>query len=434
MGLYYQPNIVMEGMLYGTDFMNRKAYAGTGLSFSDISGTGLTGSMFNMGNTSSSGYTTLLGGTVAFDGTNDFLNSNYSLPAQDSSTSFTWNIWFFNALSNNSSQVIMGNRITNSGLASWTKLTPTYFEFYPTNIYYPIPRYRWMNVSIVKDTTNIYYYLDGSVVASIGSTNFKESNIIKFGAAEVGEYFYGLMSNAYVYGRALSSTEVVQNYNAIKGRFTYPFDIVTLGLKFNLDAGSELSYFGSGADWYDASRTQSKTVSSGSPAYTGTGLSSYFTLNGSNQWFTTDYKLSNTSYTKIAIFQYSGLTNNIISGGSSALHAFWMAGTTYLQAGHNGTWNTVVSTTSLSQNTWYFGAVTFNSTTGWELYLNGRLEARSTNTTTVSGTGVSVLIGAYDPGFNLFNGRIAQVMVYDRALTDTEITQNFEVLRGRYGI
>jgi hypothetical protein len=434
MGLHYQPNLVMEGMLYGIDFMNRKSYAGTGLSFFEISGTGLTGSMFNMGNTSSSGYTTLLGGTVAFDGTNDFLNSNYSLPAQDSSTSFTWNIWFFNALSSNSSQVIMGNRITNSGLASWTKLTPTYFEFLPTYIYYPIPRYRWMNVSIVKDTTNLYYYLDGSVVASIGSTYFKESNIIKFGAAEVGEYFYGLISNAYVYGRALSSSEIKQNYNAIKGRFIYPFDIVTTGLKINLDAGSQLSYSGVGTDWYDASNNQSKTVSSGSPTFSGTGLSSNFTLNGSNQWFTTDYKLSNTSYTKIAIFQYNGTTYNIVSGGNTAQHAFWMSGTTYLHAGHNGGWSTVISTTSLAQNTWYFGAVSFNSTTGWKLYVNGRLESTSSNTATVSGTGVSVLIGAYDPGANLFNGKIAQVMVYDRALSDTEIRQNYEVLRGRYGI
>ena len=226
----------------------------------------------------------------------------------------------------------------------------------------------------------------------------------------------------------------MQNYNAIKGRFTYPFDIVTLGLKFNLDAGSELSYFGSGTDWYDASRTQSKTVSSGSPTYTGVGLSSYFTLNGSNQWFTTDYKLSNTSYTKIAIFQYGATTYNIISGGSTAQHAFWLNGSSYLQAGHNGAWSTVVSATSLSQNTWYFGAVSFNSSTGWKLYINGRLEATSSNTTTVSGTGVSVLIGAYDVGQNLFNGKIAQVLVYDRALTDTEIRQNYEVLRGRYGI
>jgi hypothetical protein len=226
----------------------------------------------------------------------------------------------------------------------------------------------------------------------------------------------------------------VQNYNAIKGRFIYPFDVVTLGLKINLDAGSQLSYSGVGTDWYDASNNQSKTVSSGSPTFSGTGLSSNFTLNGSNQWFTTDYKLSNTSYTKIAIFQYNGATNNIISGGSTAQHAFWMFGSSYLQAGHNGAWNTVISTTSLAQNTWYFGAVSFNSTTGWKLYVNGRLESTNSNTTAVSGTGVSVLIGAYDPGANLFNGKIAQVMIYDRALSDTEIRQNYEVLRGRYGI
>jgi hypothetical protein len=45
-----------------------------------------------------------------------------------------------------------------------------------------------------------------------------------------------------------------------------------------------------------------------------------------------------------------------------------------------------------------------------------------------------LLIGAFSTGSNVFTGRIANVLVYNRVLTDAEIKQNFEALRGRYGI
>jgi hypothetical protein len=39
-----------------------------------------------------------------------------------------------------------------------------------------------------------------------------------------------------------------------------------------------------------------------------------------------------------------------------------------------------------------------------------------------------------DLGGRFFNGRIAVAMIYDRALSAGEITQNFNALRGRYGL
>jgi hypothetical protein len=34
----------------------------------------------------------------------------------------------------------------------------------------------------------------------------------------------------------------------------------------------------------------------------------------------------------------------------------------------------------------------------------------------------------------LFNGNITQVTIYNRALSDNEVRQNFNAIRGRYGI
>ena len=47
-------------------------------------------------------------------------------------------------------------------------------------------------------------------------TNSSESFLIGRG---LNGYFDGRMSNTQIYNRALSTEEVTQNYNALKGRF-----------------------------------------------------------------------------------------------------------------------------------------------------------------------------------------------------------------------
>jgi hypothetical protein len=87
----------------------------------------------------------------------------------------------------------------------------------------------------------------------------------------------------------------------------------------------------------------------------------------------------------------------------------------------------------MSLNRWYFGAVTFNTTSGWVLYLNGIQENASVDTTTFTGN-QEILIGAYSTGGNVFTGRIATTLVYNRALTAAEILQNYNDTKTRFGI
>ena len=171
--------------------------------------------------------------------------------------------------------------------------------------------------------------------------------------------------------------------------------------------------------------------------------------------------LSNTAYTKAVWFYITSFAtnNNLISGGNNGRHAFSVSSSNKLQAGHNSTWDTISSTTSLSLNTWYHAAVTFSTTTGWRLYLNGALDSTNSSTstafsaydvadalfaevpygvgygatTTFLGSG-EILIGGYGTGSNVFNGRISNASVYNRVLSATEIQQNYNALRGRYGI
>jgi hypothetical protein len=216
----------------------------------------------------------------------------------------------------------------------------------------------------------------------------------------------------------------------------YP-SIPTEGLNMLLDAGFTASYPRTGNEWYDLSRNGNSgnlmgstfsNLQKGNIVFN--GASDYVDINNGSP------VLSNNEYTKIIWFYVNSFSNanNLISGGSGSgqgQHAFWLGATNKLQSGHNGSWNIVESSTTLNLNTWYCGAVTFSSAAGWKLYLNGVLEDSSADNITFSGDG-NVFIGSYDTGSNLFNGSISNAIIYDRTLSDSEITSIYNSFLPRF--
>lgn len=210
--------------------------------------------------------------------------------------------------------------------------------------------------------------------------------------------------------------------------------VVTDGLVFYVDAGNGDSYAGSGTTWSDLMGTTNGSLV-GAPTYSSdNGGSMVFDGTDDRVDINNTTLISNTAYTKVAWFRPTALTRNIISGGNTQRHAFWMAATDHsLYAGHNGAWTTVghrPNDPGNMLNQWWCGAVTFDSTSGWVLYLNGQQVSTSTSTSAPSG-GEKVHIGAYANG-NLFNGDIPVAMIYDRALSAAEITQNYNALKNRF--
>lgn len=251
----------------------------------------------------------------------------------------------------------------------------------------------------------------------------------------------GLASiNAFGGSSITTATEAINWFynqnNTICVNIEYP-SIPTDGLNMLLDAGFTASYPRSGNEWYDISRNGNSgniigstfsNLQKGNIVFN--GASDYVDINNGSPI------LSNSEYTKIIWFYVNSFSNanNLISGGSGSgqgQHAFWLGATNKLQAGHNGSWNIVESSTSLNLNTWYCGAVTFSSTTGWKLYLNGVLEDSSSDNITFSGDG-NVFIGSYDTGSNLFNGSISNAIVYNRTLSESEIASMYNSFLPRF--
>jgi hypothetical protein len=141
------------------------------------------------------------------------------------------------------------------------------------------------------------------------------------------------------------------------------------------------------------------------------------------------------SYTKGVMLWHDGNagTGNILSSGT-ANDVFWTAQTSppVLNAGHNGSWSTVAGNIPIPAYSWTYVAVTFDTTTGWTLYQNGDIIGTNASTTVFGGGSSAPEIGAFAGAGYGFVGKFAAAHEYTRALTQSEIQQNYRHYLARY--
>jgi hypothetical protein len=170
------------------------------------------------------------------------------------------------------------------------------------------------------------------------------------------------------------------------------------------------------------------------------GTVSYFDFNGTTQFATgTGVTVPTTAYTKSVWFWVDTyVANNIVSGFNNVGgHFLYMGNSTKILVGHHNqgvAFDTYQSISSISLNTWYNVTVTFNTTSGFKIYINGQLDSSHNMILAHLGSGTTNL-GAYsNSGDNFMNGRISKVYTYGRALTESEVEQNFFYDREKFGI
>ena len=442
MGLNYNPTIVPDGLIVYLDPANSRSYSGSGNTWYDISGNSLNASLVN-----NPSYTVSNRGTFILDGSSNY----FTLPNNSilSLSEFTISIWVkvlqLNAdqyLVDTSSNLNFGYgysfRIrSNNTIRFWAYDANTLVETTETvssNLWYHIT----VSYSNFSKTQRIY--INGSLSASAQHTNafvLADPQYLRIGHSQVlGGYSKAVIGQSMFYNRELSASEIKQNYDSSKGRYITPENIVTKDLAVYYNVSESSSYSGIGNTIFDLSGSGNTGALTNGPTFSAFNGGS-LVLDGSNDYVLVNNAaniLSKTEYTKIAYVYFTSFStsNNIISGGFSGQHAFWLSGSDRLYAGHNGAWGQVAGATILSLNTWYFGAVTYSSTTGWKLYLNGVQDGSNGDTTTFTGN-QEISIGSYSTGNN-FTGRIGSAFVYNRALSATEIQQNYNATKGRFGL
>ena len=217
----------------------------------------------------------------------------------------------------------------------------------------------------------------------------------------------------------------------------YGDNFITAGLALHLDAGNATSYPGSGSTWTDLAGTQQNVTLYNSPTYT-SGTPAYFTFNGSTQYgLGSGSVIPTTSYTKSVWFYLNAYQdNNIVSGDG---HFIFMGDTPSVDkkiySGHSnwGNYKAYPSAATINLNTWYYAALTFNTTDGMKLYINGVLDSSYTaNKGAHPGAG-TINVATFNGG-NLMNGRISKVYCYNTSLTGPEILQNFNADKSEFGL
>jgi hypothetical protein len=216
---------------------------------------------------------------------------------------------------------------------------------------------------------------------------------------------------------------------------TVPIIIPTSGLTLYVDAGLSASYSGSGNQWNDLSGNNNTGTLQNSPTYSSSD-GGVLTFNGSNQYTSfsspTNIPIGNSNYTISVWFNAASIGGNAFVGwgnfgATNQVTALRLYNTGFI---HYWWGNDLVVPTSLSTNTWYHVVARFNGTNR-EIWLNNVKIGNDTP----SGHNVpnaNNLRIASSNGGEYFNGKISNVEIYNRAVSDLEIGELYNDFTYRF--
>ena len=218
--------------------------------------------------------------------------------------------------------------------------------------------------------------------------------------------------------------------------------IVTDGLVLCLDAANRKSYPGSGTAWNDLSGNGYNGTLTNGPTFDG-GNNGSIVFDGVNDYITCgspsalDFGANNFNLSCwVNIPSTSGADwMGIISRYNSGT-GFWIQlnpSNRYVGFGWDGG-TFITSSTSAGGGQWKFISCQRTGSTSAEVYVNGSLAASSSSLPSKTSTGQNIDIGRIDISGRYTSGNIAQVSIYNRKLSQNEITQHYNALKGRYGL
>ena len=232
MAFRYSPKIVTDGLVLSLDAANKKSYPGSGTVWTDLSGNGNNGTLVN-GPTFDSNN----GGSIDFDGTNDYVDcGEYDIIT----TSLTFEVWV-KPIGINFNSILTGGPSTDGlspayengfyfGYDSRDTQNHLYLVIFgntrqPIDESFDLIENQYYQITVSSSNTTVKFFINGNEFTSTNSnpvpmTSTTLQHLIIGGRLYKGiSYVNSNVSSVKIYNRALSAEEVLQNYNATKGRF-----------------------------------------------------------------------------------------------------------------------------------------------------------------------------------------------------------------------
>jgi hypothetical protein len=449
---------VTSGLILSLDAGTTASYPGTGTNWYDLSLNSNTGELTN-GPT----FNSLNGGSIVFDGVNDFIDygtstndirtagslsvgmvfycTSYSnqqgsyswapLIAMDQYQSGSSYRKFVLSLSNDNGSQAVAAWVGNGGTGAvqpYYNMNLLYSRIYAVFTVDSSYTRLYINGVLVSETTGIVANTTCPARLTIGT---------RIGTPYDG-YFKGDIYNVVSYNRALTESEVLQNFNAIKNRYglTKFKTGISTGVVLAYDAGNTLSYTGSGTTIYDISGNNYRGTLTNGPTFN--------SLNGGSIVFDgVDDFISTPN-----AFGYSNWTVSMwvkITAPMPTPYPYY--GMHCLVEGDTITKFLAITDTSVSVYTTPIVSYSFVNNPGWHnisISYNGTqitaiIDGSVTGTITISNplaTSKVRRIGRRDATDNVhpFKGNISIVNFYSRVLTSTEVVDNFNSIKSRYGL
>jgi hypothetical protein len=464
-------NIITNGLVVYLDPSHSSGYPKSGTTLYDLSGNNNNSTLVN-GPT----YSNINNGLTVLDGIDDHI----IIPGNASTytANFTWQSFHYIRNANGSDldamwwseqsgkNFLMGYR--NTGIAT------TYFRIdSPTTVYQspaigtqtngfsvnagPVTG-QWIFTTIVKNGTTFTLYWGTTLMWTVTISDWNigsPSQNIAFGAQAGGAYPNAMdMGNVLMYNRALSITEITQNYNALKDKYNNLF--------LNLNAGNIVSYPGSGTTWFDISGNGNNATLTAATASGNNAIN--FNRTNNTRAIVPSLNLSTTS--KITINMWVKFLSLPTGGGdtfrflaelsdnyNSYSDSFFMAIATELSTNRwftqdkgNVGYNAKNLSTPLPQtNTWYNFTVVYDHTQTASnertFYIDGVNQTNIASTeggTTYNSDNTNnfgnrpLHIGGRSTTTFSSNMDLGVFQIYTKALNATEVSQSYVSLKDTY--
>lgn len=432
------PSIVTDGIVMNLDAGFVSSYPKGGTGWSDLSGNGNNGTLIN-----GVGFS---GGSMVFDGVDDYVTlGTKSIVSND----FSINIWF-----NSTSNTVKEHFILSLGYSS----NPSFLITQDTQsngecilqAYYvnggitgrtisssTLPNTSIINLSFIRENGVNTPYINGVPQTSriftenvtLGSLTYVLGWAIPRNKSTA--YMQGNIYSSYIYNRALTQQEVLQNYYAGLQRF-----IPTNGLILSLDAQNTNLYATSPTTAYDVSGNDNNGTLTNGVQYIGDsngswsfdGVDDRIDLNSDLQLsgeftITCFFKKNNTN-----IHTILGRNTNTIGPSAKLIflsdNIFFRA----VDGGGSSSWD-FGYTTSMN-GSWNFLTFYRNSSNVLYASLN---DGNPVQGGTIAGNPGFNTIGR-NPDAQFYNGSFSNMQIYNRVLTATEISTIYNATRSRYGL
>lgn len=224
--------IIVDGLVFNMDAANRASYPKTGTTVTDtinsVTGT-FNGSTFVNENN----------GIINFDGTDDYIDFDDILDLSTLSVS----MWINCDVYNSGRQFLFGKWknshrayalvLNQSGTSAGSITSQISIDGGSSNVGLATDsgvidaNGTWFNVGFTHDGTTLKTYVNGVLGATAtiggaytsGTAHVAVGTILFSNDTSPLNPFNGQIANTQIYNRALSSSEVLHNYNALKGRF-----------------------------------------------------------------------------------------------------------------------------------------------------------------------------------------------------------------------